>query len=92
MTDHAPTKLEKYCTCWIERRWYIPKNLHRQGSRDVASSADRHLDITFGLQVVVSSFLASVLLREAFSHPYIPFFHLLVNGFSGTCHIKASVL
>ena len=41
---------------------------------DVASGADRHLDITFGLQVV--------LFREMFSHPYISFFHLLVNGFS----------
>ena len=48
----------------------------------VASGADRHLHITFRLQVVESSFLASVLFREAFSHPYISFFHLLVNGFS----------
>ena len=29
--------------------------------------------------------LVSVLFREAFSHPYISFFHLLVNGFSVTC-------
>ena len=29
-----------------------------------------------------SSSLVSVLFREAFSHPYISFFHLLVNGFS----------
>ena len=28
-----------------------------------------------------SSSLVSVLFREAFSHPYITFFHLLVNGF-----------
>ena len=41
-----------------------------------------HLDITFGLQVVESSSLVSVLLiREAFSHPYIFFYHLLVNIF-----------
>ena len=53
-----------------------------QLSRDVASGADRHLDITFGLQVVESSSLVSVLFREAYSHPYISFFHLLVNGFS----------
>ena len=47
---------------------------------DVASGTDRHLDITFRLQVVESSSLVSVLFREAFSHPY--FFHLLVNAFS----------
>ena len=28
----------------------------------------------------------SVLLREAISHPYISFFHLLVNGFPVTCN------
>ena len=46
--------------------------------RDVASGADRLLDI--GLQVVESSSLVSVLFREVFSHPYI-FFHLFANGF-----------
>ena len=45
---------------------------------DVASGADRHLDITFGLQVVESSSLVSVLFREVFNHHYISFFHLLV--------------
>ena len=45
---------------------------------DVASGTDRHLDITFGLQVVESSSLVSVLFSEAFSHAYISFFHLLV--------------
>ena len=49
---------------------------------DVASGADRHLDITFGLQLVESYSLVSVLFREAFNHPYISFFHLLVNVFS----------
>ena len=34
------------------------------------------------MQVVESSSLVSVLFKEAFSHPYISFFHLLVNGFS----------
>ena len=53
--------------------------------RDVASGTDRHLDITFGLQVVKSSSLVSVLSREAFNHPYISYFHLLVNVFSVTC-------
>ena len=48
----------------------------------LASGADRHLDRTFGLQIVESSSLVSVLFREAFNHPYISFFHLLVNGFS----------
>ena len=46
--------------------------------------ADRHLDITFGLQVVDS--LVSVAFREALNHPYISFFHLLVNCFSVTCN------
>ena len=50
------------------------------------AGADRHFDITFELQVVESSSLVSVLFREAFSHPYISFFHLLVNGFSVTCN------
>ena len=31
-----------------------------------------------------SSFVVSVLFREVFSHPYISFFHLLVNGFCVT--------
>ena len=38
----------------------------------------------FYLQIVESSSLVSVLFREAISHPYISFFHLLVNGFSDT--------
>ena len=46
-----------------------------------ASGTDRYLDITFGLQVVERSSFVSVLFREAFSHPYITFFHLPVNGF-----------
>ena len=36
----------------------------------------------FYSQVVESSSLVSVLFQEAISHPYIYFFHLLVNGFS----------
>ena len=43
---------------------------------DIASGVDGHLDINFGLLPV------SVLFREAFSHPCISFFHLLVNSFS----------
>ena len=39
--------------------------------RDVASGADRHLDITFGLQVVESSSLVSVLFREVFNHVFV---------------------
>ena len=31
---------------------------------------------------IAGSCLVSVLFRDAFSHPYISFFHLLVNGFS----------
>ena len=49
---------------------------------DVASGVDRHLDIIFGLHVVNNSSRVSVCFREAFSHPYISFFHLLVTGFS----------
>ena len=49
---------------------------------DVASGTDRHLDITyFGLQVVESSSLVYALCRKVFSHPYIIFFHFLVNVF-----------
>ena len=36
----------------------------------------------FYSQIVKSSSLVSVLVREAISHPYISFFHLLVNVFS----------
>ena len=36
------------------------------------------------MQVVESSSLVSIHFREAFSHPYVSFFHLLVNGFSIT--------
>ena len=50
--------------------------------RDVASGADRHFDITFGLQVVQSSSFVSVLLRKVFNYPNIFFFYLLENGFS----------
>ena len=35
-------------------------------------------------RVIESSSLVSVLFREVFSHPYISFFHLLVNGFCVT--------
>ena len=34
---------------------------------------------------IESSSLVPVLFREVFSHPYITFFHLLVNGFFVTC-------
>ena len=56
-----------------------------QRCRVVASGADKHLDITFSLQAVESCSLVSILFREAFNHPYISFFHLIVNGFSVTC-------
>ena len=36
----------------------------------------------FYSQIIESSSLVSVLFREAISHPYISFFHLLLNGFS----------
>ena len=55
---------------------------------DVASGADRYLDITFRLHIVESSSLVSreaFNLREAFNHPYISFFQVIVNVFSVTC-------
>ena len=45
----------------------------------LASGADRHLDITLGLQVVESSSLVSDLFREAFNHPYIFFLFLFTS-------------
>ena len=42
--------------------------------------------------VFESSSLVSVLFREAFSHPYISFFHLLVHGFSVTLLIIIIVI
>ena len=36
-------------------------------------------------RVIESSSLVPILFGEVFSHPYISFFHLLVNGFSVTC-------
>ena len=46
----------------------------------------------FYSQIVESSSLVSVLFREAISHPYISFFHLLVNGFSVTIREYGSTL
>ena len=51
-----------------------------ESSSVVSEGADRHLYS----QIVESSSLVSVLFREAISHNYISFFHLLVNGFSVT--------
>ena len=47
---------------------------------DVASGADRHLDICFRFQVVESSSIVFLHFREALSHPYIFFLNLLVNS------------
>ena len=44
------------------------------------------------MQVVGRSSLVSVLFREAFSHPYVSFFYLLVNGFSVTCNLYRLVM
>ena len=59
----------------------------RQRCRDVAPGIDRHPDRTEFIldcryRVIESSSLVPVLFREVFSHPYISFFHLLVNDFS----------
>ena len=42
-------------------------------------------------RVIESSSLVPVLYREVFSHPYISFFHLLVNVFSVTCKYEVTV-
>ena len=42
----------------------------------------------FYSQIVESTSLVSVLCLEAISHPYISFFHLLVNGFSVTSFLE----
>ena len=39
-----------------------------------------HLDINFGLQVLESSFLVSVLFKQTFSHSYL-LFQILLNVF-----------
>ena len=41
---------------------------------NVASGADRHLDITFGVQVVESSDLVAILFREVLAIPTSSFF------------------
>ena len=67
-----------------ELKWYQLKHnqlVSPQGPQFSAHSTAKFLDITFGLHVVDSSLLVSILFREAFSHSYISFFHLLVNGF-----------
>ena len=50
---------------------------------EVASGTDRHLEILLFwiacTYIVESPSLISVRFREVFSHPYISFFHLLVN-------------
>ena len=67
------------CPNIIQYWWWF----WRQWCRDVASSIDRHPDRTdCRYRVIESSSLVPVLFREVFSHPYISFFHLLVNGFS----------
>ena len=53
---------------------------------DVASGIDRTLIYNkyisdYRYRVIESSSLVSVLFREVFRDPYIPFFHLLVNNF-----------
>ena len=60
-------------------------NLNKVVSRCLSAPDATLTQLLFRLQVVESSSLVSVLLREAFSHPYISFFHLLVNSFSVTC-------
>ena len=90
MTDYPPMKLYNCCIersnkypldrlLSIQRlnstynskilRWFLG-----QRCRDVASVTDRHLDMTFRLQLVESSSLVSILFREAFNHHCISFF------------------
>ena len=63
----------------------------RQWCRDVQHQAltgiltEQKLISDCRYRVIESSSLVPVLFREEFSHPYISFFHLLVNVFSVTC-------
>ena len=56
--------------------------------RDVASGilTEQKFISDCRYRVIESSSLVPVLFREMFSHPYISFFHLLVNRFSVTCN------
>ena len=53
---------------------------------DVTSDCDRHLEVTFGIQVVESSSLVSVLFREVSSHSYISFLSFTCNNNSHFHH------
>ena len=107
-------QLEKYYTCYIERRLHIPYNpasarltigllmfnaliqlkiiqywwwFWRQWCRDLHQAltgilTEQKLISDCRYRVIKSTSLVPVLFREVFSHPYISFFHLLVNGFS----------
>ena len=52
---------------------------------DVASGADRHLGITFGLQELKAHPMFPYFLEKCSAIPTSVFFHLLVNCFS-ICH------
>ena len=58
---------------------------------DVASGADRHLCIIFGLQAVESSSHVSLLFRKVFSHPYINFFSFTSKLFFYMPQVEYSV-
>ena len=48
MTDHAPMKLEKLYTCWIERRWHISGgNFHLKvgGAKSSGNAGDPMLGV-----------------------------------------------
>ena len=53
---------------------------------DITSDCDRHLDVTFGIQVVESSSLVSVHFREVSSHSYISFLSFTCNNNSHFHH------
>ena len=100
---HIPNKppFTRLATLLVSNAWIEHKRVQywwwfmRQWCRDVASGADRGIltqkfisDCRY--RVIESSSLVPVLFREVFSHSYISFFHLLVNGFSVTCKHKGS--
>ena len=64
---------------------------YRDGTRWVSNEAltgiltEQNFISDCRYRVIESSSLVPVLFREVFSHPYISYFHLLVNGFSVTC-------
>ena len=74
VTDHAPMKLVKHNTCWIERRRFPKAGSVGSdvGMYHQALTGILNLDCRYS--VVESSSFVSIHFREVFSHPNISFF------------------